>query len=129
MASGDNMEYVYESPVCRGYIRLLVSRRQHNKLLPNLKQRIGAKVEYYYSIDENTLIIQYFTSLPFKILAIPIMLIPSILMHGIPETVTDISDVIYERKRGKFTKDIFFLNHEKTTDGALETFISESIAR
>lgn len=123
------MEYIYESPVVRGYTRLLVSRRQHNKLFPNLKKRIGSKVEYYYSINDNTLIIQFFTSLPFKIFSIPIMFIPSILMRGIPETVTDIADVIHERKRGRFTEVIFFLNHEKTTDGALETFIAESIAR
>lgn len=129
MGSGDDMEYIYKSPVESGFIRLKISRRHHNKLLPNRKKRIGAKIEYYYHKEENMLTIQYLTLNSFKAIIIPIMFLPSILMVGIPKTFKDITDLIYERKRGRFTCDDFFLNHEKTTDGALENFIAESINR
>lgn len=117
------MGYKYENPCSKGFIRIPVTRRQHNKMLPNRKQRFGAKVEYYWHPDDNIFEAQYFCSTWMKIILITFMIIPAILMHGIPETIRDTGNLIHERSRGKFSADRFFLNHQQTTDGELERFI------
>lgn len=123
------MAYTYINPVEQGYVRIPVTRKKHNKLFKLRKQRIGAKVEYYYNVETNTLIIQYFMSNIAKVMLIPVMLIPSILMRGIPETFEDIADAIYERKRGKFVEETCFLNFERPTDDELKKFIADAIQK
>lgn len=119
------MGYKYENPCSKGFIRIPVTRRQHNKMLPNRKQRFGAKVEYYWHPEDNIFEAQYFCSTWMKVIMIIFMTIPAILMQGIPETIRNIGDLIHERSRGKFSADRSFLNHQKTTDGELEKFIRE----
>ena len=123
------MAYTYINPVEQGYVRIPVTRKKHNKLFKLRQKRIGTKVEYYFNEENNTLVIQYLTSIIAKTILIPVMLIPSILMLGIPETFKDIADVIFERKRGKFVEEKFFLNFAKTTDGELENFIADSLKK
>lgn len=56
-----------------------------------------------------------------------VMFIPAIIMQGLPETIKDIADLIHERKRGKFSADQWHLNHQKTTDGKLESYIKKEM--
>ncbi|PKB90934.1 hypothetical protein A8A01_03240 [Ewingella americana] len=117
------MSYQYVSPCEKGFIRIPVTRKQHNRLLPNRKQKFGAKVEYYWHAETNIMEAQYFCSWYMKFLLITVMFFPSILMSGAPETIRDIGNLIHEKKRGKFSCDRWFLNHQQTTDGKLEEFI------
>ncbi|EJS0970467.1 hypothetical protein NW995_002463 [Salmonella enterica] len=121
------MAYKYENLCDKGFVKIPVSRRKHNKMLPNRKQRFGAKIEYYYHPDTQIFEAQYFCSVWMKVLLITFMFIPAIIMQGVPETIRDIGDLIYERKRGKFSSDRWFLKHDKTTDGALECHIRNVI--
>lgn len=121
------MAYIYESPCAKGYVKIPVSRRKHNSMLPNRKQRIGAVVEYYYHPVLNVLEAQYFCSLWMKVMLILVMFIPAIIMQGLPETIKDVADLIHERKRGKFSADRWHLNHQKTTDGKLEGYIKKEM--
>lgn len=121
------MTYQYENLCEKGFVRIPVSRTKHNKILPNRKQRFGAKIEYYFHHDMQIFEAQYFISAWMKVLIIVFMFIPAIVMQGVPETIRDIGDLIYERKRGKFTADRWFLKHEKTTDGELEAHINQRL--
>lgn len=105
------MSYVYESPTVDGFIKIPVSVKKHNQLFPNRKRKFGARIEYYYLPKDGRLKIQYFTSTWAKVAIIALGFIPSIFMQGIPETLRDTTDLIHERKRGKFCEDGFWLKH------------------
>lgn len=123
------MTYKYVNPCDEGFIRIPVSRRQHCRLLPNRKQQFGAKVEYYWHPEKKIFEAQYFCTWWMKVFLIVVMFLPAIVMQGVPETIRDIGDLIHERERGGFSADRSFLNHQKTTDGTLEAFISEAMNR
>lgn len=123
------MVYKYKNPCDDGFIRIPVTRRQHNKMLPNRKQRFGTKIEYYWHPEKNILEAQYFCSAWWKVILILVMFIPAILMHGLPETIRDTGNLIHERERGKFGADRFSLNRQKASDGELEDFISKSLGK
>ena len=99
------MSYKYINPTEKGFVYVKVSRRQHNKMVPNRKQRLGAKVEYYFHPESLKFEAHYFCSLWMKVAIIAIMFMPAILMQGFPETIKDTMDLIHERKRGKFSCD------------------------
>lgn len=117
------MAYKYINPCEKGFIRIPVTRKQHNKMLPNRKQKFGAKIEYYWNPETNIFEAQYFCSAWMKFLLITFMFLPSIVIQGLPETIRDTGNLIHERKRGKFSADRSWLNSQKTTDGELELFI------
>ena len=96
-------------------------------MLPNRKQRFGAKIEYYFEPESQIFEAQYFTSVWMKVLLIVVMFLPAIFMQGVPETFRDIGDLIHQRERGKFTADRWFLKHDKTTDGLLEGYIGKKL--
>lgn len=121
------MAYKYVNPCEKGFIRIPVTRKQHNKILPNRKQKFGAKVEYYWHPEANIFEAQYFCSAWMKFLLITFMFLPAIVMQGLPETIRDTGDLIYERKRGKFSADRTWMNSQKTTDGELELFIKKYV--
>lgn len=121
------MTYKYENLCEKGFVRIPVSRAMHNKMLPNRKQRFGAKIEYYFEPESQIFEAQYFTSVWMKVLLIVVMFLPAIFMQGIPETFRDIGDLIHQRERGKFTADRWFLKHDKTTDGLLEGYIGKKL--
>ncbi|WP_336747863.1 hypothetical protein [Pantoea vagans] len=104
------MSYVYINPCEKGFIRIPVTRRQHNKLIPNRKQKFGAKIEYYWLPESRIFEAQYFCSFWMKAALIIFMFIPAVFMQGIPETIRDIGDLIHERKRGKFSSDRSWLS-------------------
>lgn len=54
------MTYRYIDPREKGFIKISVNRRQHNQMLPNRKQRIGARIEYYIHPETMTFEAQYF---------------------------------------------------------------------
>lgn len=122
-----NVTYKYENPCEKGFVRIPVSRAIHNRLLPNRKQRFGAKIEYYFDPESQIFEAQYFTSAWMKVLLIIVMFLPAVIMQGVPQTIRDIGDVIHQRERGKFTSDRWFLKHNKTTDGALEDYIGQQL--
>ncbi len=99
------MSYEYVNLCEKGFIRIPVTGRKHNKLIPMRKQKFGAKIEYYWLPDQNTFEAQYFCSAWMKIILITFMFIPAIFMQGIPETIRDTGNLIHERKRGKFSAD------------------------
>lgn len=121
------MTYKYENLCEKGFVRIPVSRAMHNKMLPNRKQRFGAKIEYYFEPEFQIFEAQYFTSVWMKVLLIVVMFLPAIFMQGVPETFRDIGDLIHQRERGKFTADRCFLKHDKTTDGLLEGYIGKKL--
>lgn len=121
------MTYKYENLCEKGFVRIRVSRAMHNKMLPNRKQRFGAKIEYYFEPESQIFEAQYFTSAWMKVLLIVVMFFPAIVIQGVPETIRDIGDLIHQRERGKFTFDRWFLKHNKTTDGALEGYIGQQL--
>jgi len=124
---GVKVTYKYENLCEKGFVRIPVSRAMHNKMLPNRKQRFGAKIEYYFEPESQIFEAQYFTSVWMKVLLIVVMFLPAIFMQGIPETFRDIGDLIHQRERGKFTADRWFLKHDKTTDGLLEGYIGKKL--
>lgn len=83
------MAYQYVNPCEKGFIRIPVTRKQHNKMLPNRKQRFGTKIEYYWHPETNIFEAQYFYSAWMKFLLITLMFLPSIVMQGLPETIRD----------------------------------------
>lgn len=99
------MGYKYVNPTEKGFIYVKVSRRQHNKMLPNRKQRFGAKVEYYFHPESLKFEAHYLCSVWMKVVLIAAMFIPAIIMQGFPETIKDTMNLILERKRGKFSCD------------------------
>lgn len=117
------MSYQYENLCDKGFIRIPVTRRQHNRMLPNRKQQFGAKIEYYWHPEKHIFEAQYFCSAWMKVLLIVTMFLPAIFMNGFPETLRDTGNLIHERKRGKFSADRSFLNNGKTVDRELESFI------
>ncbi|HHA1718944.1 TPA: hypothetical protein ACOEGC_004642 [Enterobacter kobei] len=121
------MTYQYENLCEKGFVRIPVSRRKHNKMLPNRKRMFGEKIEYYFHPDMQILEAQYFCSAWMKVLIIAFMFIPAVVMQGVPETIRDIGDLIHERKRGKFSADRWFLKHDKTTDADLEAHIYQRL--
>lgn len=121
------MDYEYVNPCEKGFIRIPVTRRQHNKMLPNRRQKFGAKIEYYWHPENNIFEAQYFCSAWMKVFLIVAMFIPAIFMQGFPETIRDIGNLIHEKKRGKFSADRSWLNNQKTTDGELESFIKSYV--
>ena len=121
------MTYKYENLCEKGFVRIPVSRAMHNKMLPNCKQRFGAKIEYYFEPESQIFEAQYFTSAWMKVLLIVVMFLPAIVMQGVPKTIRDTGDLIYQRERGKFSSDRWFLEHNKTTDGALEGYIDQKL--
>ncbi|MEI9740449.1 hypothetical protein V5031_22130 [Enterobacter kobei] len=121
------MTYKYENLCDKGFVRIPVSRAMHNKMLPNRKQRFGAKIEYYFEPESQIFEAQYFTAGWIKIPLIVVMFLPAIVMQGVPETIRDIGDLIHQRERGKFTSDRWFLQHDKTTDGELEGYIAKKL--
>lgn len=123
------MDYQYENLCEKGFVRIPVTRRQHNRMLPNRKQQFGAKIEYYWHPEKHIFEAQYFCSTWMKVVLIVTMFLPAIFMNGFPETLRDTGNLIHERKRGKFSADRSFLNHEKTTDGELESFIKNHMGR
>ncbi|NWC63720.1 hypothetical protein [Cedecea sp. P7760] len=123
------MTYKYVNPCEKGFVRIPITRKQHNRFIPNRKQKFGAKVEYYWLQENNTIEAQYFCSWWMKALLITVMFLPAILMQGVPETIRDIGNLIHERERGKFSADRWHLNQQKTTDGELEAFIAAAIKK
>ncbi|AYH33257.1 hypothetical protein F6Q07_21920 [Pectobacterium parmentieri] len=123
------MSYQYENLCEKGFVRIPVTRRQHNRMLPNRKQKFGAKIEYYWHPEKHIFEAQYFCSAWMKAFLIVIMFLPSIFMQGAPETIREVGNLIHERKRGGFGADRSFLNHGKTTDGELESFIKNHMRR
>lgn len=123
------MTYKYVNPCEQGFVRIPITRKQHNRLLPNRKQKFGAKVEYYYLTENNIIEAQYFCSWWMKAILITVMFFPAILMQGVPETIRDIGNLIHERERGKFSADRWHLNQQHTTDGELEAFIAAAIKK
>ena len=121
------MAYKYINPCENGFIRIPVTRKQHNKMLPNRKQKFGAKIEYYWRPETNVFEAQYFCSAWMKFLLITFMFLPSIVIQGLPETIRETGNLIHERKRGKFSADRSWLNSQKTTDGELELFIKQYV--
>ncbi|RRW77643.1 hypothetical protein EGJ48_03600 [Pantoea dispersa] len=119
------MTYEYINPCEKGFIRVPVTRRQHNRLLPNCKQKFGAKVEYYWKQDGGIFEAQYFCSLWMKVVLIVFMFIPAVFMQGIPETIRDTGNLINERKRGKFSADRSWLKDDR--DAELLEFINSKI--
>lgn len=119
------MAYQYTNPCEKGFVRVPVTRRQHNRLLPNRKQRFGAKVEYYWLAESGIFEAQYFCSIWMKIVLIIFMFIPAVVMQGLPETIRDIGDLIHERKRGKFSADRSWLKDDR--DAELLEFINSKI--
>lgn len=122
-----NVTYKYENLCEKGFVRIPVSRAMHNKMLPNRKQRFGAKIEYYFEPESQIFEAQYFTSAWMKVLLIIVMFLPAIVMQGVPKTIRDIGDLIHQRERGKFSSDRWFLKHNKTTDSALEGYIGQQL--
>lgn len=120
------MTYKYENLCEKGFVRIPVSRAMHNKMLPNRKQRFGAKIEYYFEPESQIFEAQYFTSAWMKVLLIVVMFIPAIVMQGVPETIRDIGNLIHQRKEEN-SRLIDFLKHNKTTDGALEGYIDQKL--
>lgn len=105
--------YIYQDPCEMGYIRIPVSRNKHGELFPFLEKRFGQRVDYYYHPEWKALYIEYTTHWWAKVLLITAMVIPSIILQGVPETFKDIGDSIYEKKRGKFTTDRFWLKTDQ----------------
>lgn len=104
------MSYAYTNPCEKGFIRIPVTRSQHNKLIPNRNQKFGEKVEYYWLPESRIFEAQYFYSFWMKAALIIFMFIPAVFMQGIPETMRDIGDLIHERKRGRFSADRSWLS-------------------
>ena len=96
------MTYTYVSPEDKGYQLIKVSNKQHLEFFPNDDLKFASFVEYYYSEELDSLIIQKFTRNWAKVIAILIGVIPEILMHGIPETYKNIKTLIFERSEGHF---------------------------
>ena len=119
------MTYQYINPTEKGFIRVPVTRRQHNKLLPNRKRRFGVKVEYYWKAETRTFEAQYLHYWWMKVCLTVFMTIPAVIMQGLPETARDIGNLVHERKRGKFSADRSFLRDER--DSELLEFITKQV--
>lgn len=107
------MSYVYESPIAKGYMKIPVTIKKHNEIFPHRKRKIGASIEYYYHPESQTMKIQYFTSAWVKVVIITLGFIPAVFVQGIPETIRDTTNLIYERSRGKFVEDTLWLGNKK----------------
>lgn len=110
------MTYVYQDMTENGYLKVPVTRKQHNTFFPNCEKPLAVRVEYYYHPGHKTLHMEYYYNFWAKFLIITLATIPCIFMLGLPETWRQITDLIYERKRGKFTTNQFWLSR---ADGSI----------
>lgn len=121
------MTYEYEDLVEKGFIKVNVGRSLHNKMFPKRKQKFGSLIEYYYNPDKNIVEIQYFLHWWYKALLIIFLFLPSIFIQGIPETIKDTGNLVYERKRGKFVADRWWLNEDKPVDERLTSLLDKAV--
>ena len=108
------MAYKYESPEARGYTKVSVSRRLHNKILPNRNLSVFDKAEYY--INDEMLIIHRMTSLFGK--AIAVLLFPiNGLTQGFfnKQLYKEYKHLFFEKKYGKFGADILVKSHNDSS--------------
>lgn len=122
-------EYKYQDLREKGFIKVKMKRSIHNRLLPNRKQKFGGLIEYYYNPETNIVEAQYFCSWWYKVVLIGIMFLPSILIQGFPSTIKDTGDLIYQRKRGRFSCDRWCLSGGHTSDGELEAFLAKVVKK
>jgi len=119
--------YEYEDLTKEGFIKVNVGRRLHNKMFPKRKQKFGSLIEYYYNPDKNIVEIQYLLHWWYKALLIIFLFLPSIFIQGIPETIKDTGNLVYERKRCKFVAERWWLNEDKPVDERLTSLLDKAV--
>lgn len=101
------MTYKYECPTKRGYRQVAISRKLHSKLFPKRQMAWNGRCEYFINEDKGHLIIHNLTNrfaFSLGIAAFPVI----VLLNGlanIKEIISEYSDVIHEKERGKFSSD------------------------
>ncbi len=96
------MSYTYKDPLKNGYKKVKLTKKQHNKLLPNTKIKWSERYEYY--ISDDAFITHRFAGILWKIL-ITITLPLWVLFHGIEnfkELMNEYLDLFKEKKVGNF---------------------------
>lgn len=102
-------KYVYTSPVENGYVRIKLTRKEHEKIFKRKPSRI-TKREYYKR--NNEILVHYFD--PLWIVVLNIILYPFLLLmcglSNIKELNRDIGRSFNQKQGGHFYSDHKYLN-------------------
>ncbi len=97
------MGYVYISPESKGYIRLKISRSEHNAIWCYRKLKFFSHAEYYY--NGSHLQVYHFVARWWVILmALPVIIIGT-FSCGFPKTYRYLKRSFMQKKYGSFTED------------------------
>ena len=105
-------EYIYINPEDKGFKKIKLTKKQHNKLFPKRKIKFGENYEYYISDD-------YFEMHRFYgtiIIILNTILFPVLLLfYGLSnfkETFNDVSSLYHQKKTGSFVSDTVWKDSE-----------------
>lgn len=109
------MSYEYKNLKLNGYIKFNIQKKEHNKIFKNFKLKFFDKAEYYYSKDDETIIIQKYLN-NFAIF-LEVVLFPfSLLFFGISnfkEISNSIKRTVNQKKYGNFLQEVLFKRNEE----------------
>jgi len=95
--------YKYQSPLDKGYIRVKLTRKEHNELFHYRRRDIRIYSEIYY--NGNYYIAEHFTRLWWvALMAIPGLILGT-LVDGAPSTWRDLKRAFRQRHYGSFRAD------------------------
>ncbi len=109
--------YKYKSPEEKGAVRIYISKKDHNKILPNMRVLWSDRYEYYRF--DNRIEMHRFTSN--LALALGVILLPiSVLFYGIKALKEDIprelKRAFNEKEYGAFVSDVIWDNEPPEYD-------------
>lgn len=98
-------DYVYQSPIDKGYKQFKLTKKEHNKLFKRRKKKWCDRYEYYY--NDRAIILRRFCNLQgiiFEIILFPVHL----LLHGLfnfKEIIREYRGLFNQKKYGSFSSD------------------------
>jgi hypothetical protein len=104
------MTYEYKNLIEDGYVRIYLTKKEHNIIFKNFRLKFFESAEYYHSDINGTIIIQKYISNLATL--IEVILFPiSLLFFGISnfkEIVKELKKLIYKKKYGSFQQETVY---------------------
>lgn len=105
--------YEYSDPVENGFIKIKLSRKQHNKLFPKRVKRFSDHYDYY--ISDGEFVMHRTATLFYKIWIT--LLFPIVVIFGglgnVKEIMAEYGDLYHEKERGTFMSDSCWARTDK----------------
>lgn len=109
------MTYEYKNLKLNGYIKFNIPKKEHNKIFKNFKLNFFEKAEYYYSKNNEIIVVQKYLN-KFAIF-IEVVLFPvSLLFFGLSnfkDICNALKKTIHQKKYGSFIQESLFKQSEE----------------